>query len=64
MEMVIFLLEFQEIWPLTSTAEGLYSELCLSKEKKFPFSYNRLSAAVIRNRCNSAAFPSMALNLH
>lgn len=31
-EMAIFLLEFQEIWPLTSTAEGLCSELCLGTE--------------------------------
>lgn len=32
METVIFLVEFQKIWPLTSTAEGLYSELCLGTE--------------------------------
>lgn len=51
--MVIFLLEFQEIWPLMSTAQALHSE-CLTQKKQIPLGYDRLNVALIRNHCNSA----------
>lgn len=36
----------------------------LVQNKQSSFGYGRLSVAVIRYQCNSAAFPSMALNLY
>lgn len=41
-ELVLFLLNFQGIWPLTSIAEGLYSRVMfLAQNKLIPFGCDR-----------------------